>query len=113
MDFGNIGDALVIVTPTSDFELNTEVVGANDRGLDMGFGEWSDDYNWFGGGGGVETGVADISPKNGRVRSIFSREDNGGDSIGGVGVGLETVEKCGVEGICGGGGSREWEKEKE
>ena len=31
----------------------------------------------------------------------------------GVGVGLEAVEKLGVDGICGGGGRRESEKDKE
>ena len=100
------------MTPTSDFELNTEFLGANNRGLDMGFSQWSDNYDWFGGRGGVETRISDIGPKNGRVRSIFSCKDNGGNSSGRVRIGLKAVEKCGVDRISSGGGSREREEKK-
>lgn len=99
IDIGNIGDTLVIVTPTSNFELNADFLRANHSRLDMGFCQWSDDYQWFGSRGGVETGVSNVSSENRSVRGIFASEDYGRDSIRGVGVGLEAVEKCGVDGI--------------
>lgn len=69
-DVGDVGDSIVVVAATSDFELDSNAFGAEHGDLDMGYLQWSDYDDRFGGCGPVEPSISDVGLEYGCVRSV-------------------------------------------